>query len=262
VAIVLTIFLFHNISVKAQFHYTDGLNRSPTRFELSRHVEIARTCLWQVGNQVCDQVCDVDSIMESGLNGTNGSLTRRLRTSYCFKGVSRTVAKEEAYLLQRDRATLCVSWILLHNCTKNLIRAMHDVEDRSRSSEIVWFDRSLVTKTSILRHFPDITTLSYIWLAYDFELVLKISIRQLKLRSRVLSDSCTLSAVNCAIIFSRDVRPWPWPWRPWPWPWRFRPWPWPWPCNSGLGLVWPYKASAIINVTAVTSCRLIHNITC
>ena len=31
-----------------------GLNRSATRFELSRHVEIARTCLRQVENQVCD----------------------------------------------------------------------------------------------------------------------------------------------------------------------------------------------------------------
>ena len=41
-----------------------GLNQSATRFELSRHVEIARTCLRQVGNQVCDQVCDLDSIME------------------------------------------------------------------------------------------------------------------------------------------------------------------------------------------------------
>ena len=41
-----------------------GLNRSVTRFELSRHVEIARTCLRQVGNQVCDQVCDLDSVMK------------------------------------------------------------------------------------------------------------------------------------------------------------------------------------------------------
>ena len=30
------------------------------RFELSRHVEIARTCL----RQACDQVCDLDSVME------------------------------------------------------------------------------------------------------------------------------------------------------------------------------------------------------
>jgi len=30
-------------------------NRSATTFELSRHVEIAQTCLWQVRNQVCEQ---------------------------------------------------------------------------------------------------------------------------------------------------------------------------------------------------------------
>jgi len=35
-----------------------GLNRSATRFELSRQVEIARTCLRHVGKQVCDYVCD------------------------------------------------------------------------------------------------------------------------------------------------------------------------------------------------------------
>ena len=40
-----------------------GLNRSATRFELSRHVEIARTCLQQVGNHVCD----LDSVMEFSL---------------------------------------------------------------------------------------------------------------------------------------------------------------------------------------------------
>jgi len=39
-----------------------GLNQSATRFELSRHVEIPRTCLRQIGNQVCDQVCDMDSV--------------------------------------------------------------------------------------------------------------------------------------------------------------------------------------------------------
>jgi len=39
-----------------------GLNRSATRFELSRHVEMARTCLQQIGNQVCD----LDSVMEFG----------------------------------------------------------------------------------------------------------------------------------------------------------------------------------------------------
>jgi len=43
-----------------------GLKRSATRFELSRHVEIARTCLRQVENQVCDQVCGLDSVMEFG----------------------------------------------------------------------------------------------------------------------------------------------------------------------------------------------------
>ena len=40
------------------------LNRSATRFEQSRHVEIARTCLRQVENHVCDQVCGMDSVME------------------------------------------------------------------------------------------------------------------------------------------------------------------------------------------------------
>jgi len=44
-----------------------GLNRSATRLELSRHVEIAPTSLRQVGNQVCDQVCDLDTVMEFGL---------------------------------------------------------------------------------------------------------------------------------------------------------------------------------------------------
>ena len=37
-----------------------GLNQSATRFKLSRHVEISRTCLRQVGNQVCD----LNSVME------------------------------------------------------------------------------------------------------------------------------------------------------------------------------------------------------
>jgi len=41
-----------------------GLNRFATRFELSRHVEIARTCLQQVCDQVCNQICDLDSVME------------------------------------------------------------------------------------------------------------------------------------------------------------------------------------------------------
>ena len=33
------------------------------RFQVSRHVEIAGTCL----RQVCDQVCDLDSVMEFGI---------------------------------------------------------------------------------------------------------------------------------------------------------------------------------------------------
>ena len=41
-------------------------NRSATRFELSRHVEIARSCLRQVGNQVCH----LDSVMEFGATKT------------------------------------------------------------------------------------------------------------------------------------------------------------------------------------------------
>jgi len=41
-----------------------GLNRSATRFELSPHVEITRTCLRQVGNQVGD----LDSVMEFSPN--------------------------------------------------------------------------------------------------------------------------------------------------------------------------------------------------
>jgi len=46
-----------NLPLKAKFHYAIA-----TRFKLSRHVEIARTCLQQVGNQVCD----LDSVMEFG----------------------------------------------------------------------------------------------------------------------------------------------------------------------------------------------------
>ena len=43
------------------------MNRSATRFELSRHVEIAQTCLQQIGNQVCDQLAhELDSVMEFG----------------------------------------------------------------------------------------------------------------------------------------------------------------------------------------------------
>ena len=62
-------------------------NRSTINFELSRHVEIARTCLRPafdpksrelvadqhkvvgnlVGNWVCDQICDLYSVIEFGL---------------------------------------------------------------------------------------------------------------------------------------------------------------------------------------------------
>jgi len=45
------------------------------RLELSRHVEIARTCLRQIGNQVCDQVCDLHSVMEFRLNSTILTIT-------------------------------------------------------------------------------------------------------------------------------------------------------------------------------------------
>jgi len=39
-------------------------DRSANRFELPRHAEIARTCLLQVGNQVCDQLTQ---LLEFGL---------------------------------------------------------------------------------------------------------------------------------------------------------------------------------------------------
>ena len=55
-----------------------GLNRSATRFELFQHVEIARTCLRQVGNLVCDQVCDLDSIMEFCLKQVADKLANQL----------------------------------------------------------------------------------------------------------------------------------------------------------------------------------------
>jgi len=51
-----------------------GLNRSATRFGLSRHVEIARTCLRQVGNQVCD----LDSVMEFSLKEVADQLANQL----------------------------------------------------------------------------------------------------------------------------------------------------------------------------------------
>jgi len=52
-----------------------GLNQSATRFELSRNVEIAWTCLWQVGNQVCD----LDSVMEFSQNRSQTSSRTRSR---------------------------------------------------------------------------------------------------------------------------------------------------------------------------------------
>ena len=57
-----------------------GLNRSVTRFELSGHVEIAGTCLQQVGNHFCDQVCELDSIMEFSQSRSHAS-SRSSRTS-------------------------------------------------------------------------------------------------------------------------------------------------------------------------------------
>jgi len=56
-----------------------GMNRSATRFERSRHVEIARTCLRQVGNQVCEQVCDLDSVMEFSQSRSQTSSRTSLR---------------------------------------------------------------------------------------------------------------------------------------------------------------------------------------
>ena len=50
------------------------MNRSATRLELSRHVEIARTGLQQVGNQVCD----VDSVMEFSLKQVVNQLANQL----------------------------------------------------------------------------------------------------------------------------------------------------------------------------------------
>jgi len=51
-----------------------GLNRSATTFELSRHVEVARTCLRQVENQVCD----LDSGMEFSLKQVADQLANQL----------------------------------------------------------------------------------------------------------------------------------------------------------------------------------------
>ena len=55
-----------------------NLNRSATRFQLSRHVEIARTCLRQVGNHVCYQVSDLDSVMEFSLKQVADQLANQL----------------------------------------------------------------------------------------------------------------------------------------------------------------------------------------
>jgi len=51
-----------------------GLNRSATSFELSRHDEVAQTCLRQVGKQVCD----LDSVMEFSLKQVADQLANQL----------------------------------------------------------------------------------------------------------------------------------------------------------------------------------------
>ena len=67
------------IAVKAKFHYAiQSQTRSATRFELSPHVEIARTCLRQVRNQDCDHVYDLDSVMEFSLKQVAGQLANQL----------------------------------------------------------------------------------------------------------------------------------------------------------------------------------------
>jgi len=40
-------------------HLRSGLRSGSSYLGVSRHVEIARTCLRQVGNQVCDQIADL-----------------------------------------------------------------------------------------------------------------------------------------------------------------------------------------------------------
>ena len=70
-----------------------GLNRSWTRFELSPHVQIARTCLQQVGNQVCDQVCDLDSVMEFGLKQVTDGLRFELFRQAQFELVRELVCR-------------------------------------------------------------------------------------------------------------------------------------------------------------------------
>jgi len=51
-----------------------GLNRSATRFEVLRHVEVARTCLRHVGNQVCD----LDSVIQFSLKQVADQLANQL----------------------------------------------------------------------------------------------------------------------------------------------------------------------------------------
>ena len=51
-----------------------GLSRSATTFELSLHVEIAQTCLRQVGNYVCD----LDSVMEFSLKQVADQVANQL----------------------------------------------------------------------------------------------------------------------------------------------------------------------------------------
>ena len=55
-----------------------GLNRSAASFELSRHGEVAQTSLRQVENHVCDQVCDLDSVMEFSLKQVAYQLVNQL----------------------------------------------------------------------------------------------------------------------------------------------------------------------------------------
>jgi len=64
-----------------------GMKRSATRFELSRHDEIARTCLRQVGSQVCNQVCDLDSVMDFSLKQVASQLANQLATCELDNGI-------------------------------------------------------------------------------------------------------------------------------------------------------------------------------
>jgi len=83
-------------------------NRSVTRFELSRHVEIAQTCLQQVGNQTYD----LDSVMEFGLM----QVTDRLELS-----------RQAQFELVRD---LVCHWILQWN----LVFKSHELVPRELDS--------------------------------------------------------------------------------------------------------------------------------